>query len=140
MTGAVLSQVLNRTVLQRIKLLLALLLITSSHLLHAEADGPDYWQLRDVKTGAVIIIRQQASIHAAETGQIPYGARCISNRGCKGGLSFEEFTTLSDAEKQQILKQRPRWCRVVYQGSTGWVEGRYLREGNCPEPQAIRQQ
>jgi hypothetical protein len=51
--------------------------------------------------------------------------------GCRGGLTFHEFSTLSESEKQQILKQRPRWCRVSYRGTTGWVAGRYLREGTC---------
>lgn len=129
------NTVMGHTVLNRIKVLLFLLLITSSLILHAEADGPDYWQLRNVEKGAVIIIRQQASINAAEIGRIPYGARCIRNSGCKGGLNFEEFTTLSDVEKQQILKQRPRWCHISYKKYTGWVEGRYLTEGACLEQQ-----
>jgi hypothetical protein len=51
--------------------------------------------------------------------------------GCKGGLTYHEFITLSEAEKQRILKQRPRWCRVSYQGLTGWVAGRYLQEASC---------
>ena len=51
--------------------------------------------------------------------------------GCKGGLTYQEYTTLSESEKQQVLRLRPRWCRVSYQGATGWVAGRYLQEGAC---------
>jgi hypothetical protein len=58
--------------------------------------------------------------------------------GCRGGLTFNEFTTLSDAEKQQLLKRRPRWCRISYQGTSGWVAGRYLEEGDCPATERDR--
>lgn len=108
-------------------------LLFSSPAVFAEADGPDYWQVRDVAKNDVLNMRSSADFKAEKTGGIPHDARCIKNMGCKGGLTFDEFTTLSEAEKQQIIKQRPRWCRVSYAGTTGWVAGRYLREGSCPE-------
>jgi len=116
-----------------LKLALNLTLITYSFAIFAQADGPDYWQLRDVKKNDVLNMRDKADFNAPITAEIPYDARCVRNMGCKGGLTFNEFTTFSDTEKQQILKQRPRWCRVSYRGETGWVAGRYLREGACPE-------
>ena len=97
----------------------------------AEADGPDFWRVHDVARDDVLSIRSHADFKASKTGEIPYDAQCVKKLGCKGGLSFQEFTTLSESEKQQILKQRPRWCRISYQGMTGWVAGRYLREGSC---------
>ncbi|MCK5665394.1 MAG: hypothetical protein KAI17_18025 [Thiotrichaceae bacterium] len=114
-------------------LALSLTLVTYSFALFAEADGPDYWQVYDVKKNDVLNMRDKADFNAQKTGEIPYDAQCVRNMGCNGGLTFNEFTTLSDSEKQQRLKQRPRWCRVSYGETTGWVEGRYLREGVCPE-------
>lgn len=114
-------------------LALSLTLVTYSFTLFAQADGPDYWQVHDVKKNDVLNMRDRADFNAEKTGEIPYDARCVRNMGCKGGLTFNEFTSLSDAEKQQVLKQRPRWCHVSYRETTGWVEGRYLREGACPE-------
>ena len=114
-------------------LALSLILSVNSLALHAEAGGPDYWQVRDVERNDVLNMRSMPEFKAAKTGEIPFDARCVRNMGCKGGLTFDEFTTLSDTEKQQILKQRPRWCRVAYKETTGWVAGRYLREGACPE-------
>ena len=108
-----------------------LLLLFCSGSLLAEADGPDYWQVRDVAKKDVLNMRSNAGYTAPKIGEIPYDARCIKNMGCKGGLTYQEFTTLSEAEKQQIMRQRPRWCRVSYQGRTGWVAGRYLQEGSC---------
>lgn len=112
--------------------LVNLVLLCNPLTLHAEADGPDYWQLRDVAKSDVLNIRSHPDHRAPKTGEIPHDARCIKNLGCRGGLTFNEFTTLSDAEKQLILKRRPRWCRISYQGTTGWVAGRYLKEGDCP--------
>jgi hypothetical protein len=119
-------------------ILLQLILLFYSPALIAEADGPDYWQVRDVEKRDVLNMRDEADFKAAKVGEIPHDASCIKNMGCKGGLTFDEFTTLSDAEKQQILKQRPRWCLVSFQGVTGWVAGRYLREGSCPEGERQR--
>jgi hypothetical protein len=99
--------------------------------LYADADGPDFWQVRGVEKSDVLNMRQYADFRAAKIGAIPHDAQCIKNLGCKGGLTYHEFTTLTEAEKQRIMKQRPRWCRVSYQGLTGWVAGRYLQEGAC---------
>ena len=112
---------------------LALILFAFSTLLYAEADGPDYWQIRDVDKTDVLNMRSFPDFNAPKIGEIPHDATCIRNMGCRGGLTFNEFTTLSAAAKQQILKQRPRWCRVSYQGRVAWVAGRYLGEGVCQQ-------
>ena len=57
----------------------------------------------------------------------------MRNLGCQGGLTFQEFQTLNPAEQAERLKQNPRWCRIEYQGVTGWVAGRYLAEGGCQQ-------
>ena len=110
---------------------LILALLFYPELLLAEADGPDFWQLHDVAKDDVLNIHSSAAFKAPKIGEIPSDAQCVKNMGCMGGLTYQEFTTLSESEKQQILRQRPRWCRVSYQGTTGWVAGRYLREGAC---------
>jgi len=115
------------------KLLLFTCLLTSSVLLYAEADGPDYWQVRDVSEDDVLNMRDYPDFRSSKIADIPPDARCIRNMGCKGGLTYNEFTTLTEAQKQQILKQRPRWCRVSYAGKVGWVAGRFLTEGVCTE-------
>ena len=109
----------------------AILLLLYPYLLLAEADGPDYWRVRDVAKDDVLNIRTSASFRAPKIAEIPFDADCIKNMGCKGGLTYQEFTTLSESEKKQVLRQRPRWCRISYRGTVGWVAGRYLQEGVC---------
>jgi hypothetical protein len=95
------------------------------------ADGPDYWQVHGVKSGDVLNIRKEANWKSEKIGEIPHDGKCIKNRKCVGGLSYDEFTSLSEAEKEKISKERPRWCFIEHNGIEGWVAGRFLREGAC---------
>ncbi len=99
--------------------------------LRAEADGPDYYAVRHVARNDVLNIRVEPSASARKIGEIPPDGSCIRNLGCKGGLTFEEFTNLSPEEKERRARENPRWCKVEYRGVTGWVAGRYLTEGDC---------
>ena len=99
----------------------------------AEADGPDCWAVRGVAAEDVLNIRMQPFWQAEKTGDIPANGRSIKNLGCVGGLTYREFVELDKAHQQQIKAHRPRWCRVEYHGVTGWVAGRYLREGVCSD-------
>lgn len=100
-------------------------------LAYAEADGPDHFAVRGVAPGDVLNMRAEPSPRARKVGAIPPAATCVRNLGCQGGLSVQEFTTLSPAQQQQRLRENPRWCRVEYRGIQGWVAGRYLAEGSC---------
>ena len=109
-----------------------LLLLASTA--HAEADGPDFYDVRGVREGHSLRLRAEPSTGAAVLARIPFDGTCLQNRGCQGGLTFEEFTTLSEAERREIERTRPRWCRVGFGELDGWVAGRFLRESSsaCP--------
>jgi uncharacterized protein YgiM (DUF1202 family) len=111
--------------------LLILLLTLSIPDAFSTADGPDYWRVHGVESNDVLNIRRKANAQSKKIGEIPPGAQCIKNLKCVGGLTFDEFTNLSQAEKDRLIKERPRWCYVGYEGTEGWVAGRYLREGAC---------
>jgi hypothetical protein len=108
------------------------LLLLMPPLAFSTADGPDHWRVHGVAKGDVLNIRQEPDPKSEKVGEIPPDGECIKNIRCVGGLTFEEFTTLSEAEKKKIEKERPRWCLIEYDGVTGWVNGSYLREGSCP--------
>lgn len=110
-----------------------MLMVLIAHGAHADADGPDHWNVVGVAAGDVLNIRQEPSGTAAKIGEIPPDGTCVKNLRCVGGLTFEEFTTLSEAEQDEIKKERPRWCYIEYKGIKGWVAGRYLREGSCQQ-------
>ena len=96
------------------------------------ADGPDYWEIRNIPSGDVLNIREKPDWKSQKIGEIPPGAMCIKNLGCTGGLTMQEFIELSEEAKEQMRKKRPRWCKIDYGGTIGWVSGKYLREGTCP--------
>ena len=98
----------------------------------AEADGPDHFRVTGVTANDVLNLRAAPNPRAAKVGVIPPKANCVRNLGCRGGLSFREYSTLTPAQRQQRSRQNPRWCRVEHLGVTGWVAGRFLAEGSCP--------
>ena len=108
-------------------------LVTHSGQALAEADGPDYYRVVNVAENDVLNIRAQPTAQAPKIGEIPAGADCVRNLGCRGGLTLHEFSTLSEAQKAERLRQNPRWCQVEYRGISGWVAGRYLAEGSCSD-------
>jgi hypothetical protein len=112
---------------------LALLGLTFGISAFATADGPDHYRVTGILAGRSLDLRGQANADAPDIGRIPADAKCLRNLGCQGGLSFDEFNHLSESEKQRRLATNPRWCKVEYQGATGWVEGRFLTEDACAD-------
>jgi hypothetical protein len=98
----------------------------------AEADGPDYYRVKGVADGQSLPLLSTPQAGSQTIGHIPAAAQCLKNLGCNGGLSLEEFTSLSKAAQQQRLQENPRWCKVEYQGRTGWVNGGFVTESACP--------
>jgi uncharacterized protein YraI len=99
----------------------------------ATADGPDYYRVSGVSAGSSLNMRAGPRADAAVIMRIPADAQCLKSRGCRGGLTFEEFSTLPKHEQQRRMALNPRWCKVEYQGSVGWVAGRFVTEGACPD-------
>lgn len=96
----------------------------------ATADGPDFYKVQGAPNGNGLPLRATPDA-STPSGNIPSNATCVRNLGCQGGLTLQEFTSLSEEEKVQRLAANPRWCKVAYQGQTGWVQGQYLVEVPC---------
>ena len=112
--------------------LIAILSTTGSAL--ATADGPDFFRVKGVAGDDVLFIRAEPNASSKKIGEIPPDGTCVRNLGCRGGLTFQEFTDLSEEQKTERLKKSPRWCKVEYRGVEGWVAGAYLQEGTCDSP------
>ncbi len=115
-----------------VPLLFGLGVIAASGAAQATADGPDFYRVRGVSATSALSLRAEPSLQAPRIGRIAPDATCLRNLGCQGGLTFEEFTTLSEADRKRRAEENPRWCKVEYQGTVGWVAGRYLAEAPCP--------
>ncbi len=97
----------------------------------AEEGGPDCFKVTGVAPGDTLNIHTEPHVKSKVIGEIARETDNIKNLGCKGGLTFNEYSTLSKAEQEQIKKERPRWCKIAFDGVEGWVYGRYLAEGSC---------
>lgn len=97
-----------------------------------DADGPDFYRVTGVRHGDRLNMRVAPKAGSSKVGAIPPDGSCIRNLGCRGGLTLNEYQTLSPPERTRRQAQAPRWCRVEYHGVTGWVAGRYLAEDACP--------
>jgi hypothetical protein len=97
----------------------------------ATADGPDHYRVRGVSPERHLMLRAEPSTASAPLARIPSDATCLRSFGCQGGLTFEEFTTLSEEDQRRRAAESPRWCKVDYRGAVGWVAGRYLAEDGC---------
>ncbi len=74
--------------------------------------GPDFFVVSGLSAGDLLNIRSKPSAQGAVLGRLSTGAR-VRNLGCQ-------------------MNGQTRWCRIQTTGGvevTGWVNGRYLREG-----------
>ncbi len=94
----------------------------------ATADGPDYWRVNGVDANDVLNLRAGPTWKSNKIGEIPHDADGLANYICIGGMSFTEFQTATEAEREAARKTV--WCRVGYRDRIGWVAGRYLQEGD----------
>ncbi|MGD9656691.1 MAG: SH3 domain-containing protein [Methylocystis sp.] len=77
--------------------------------------GPDFWKVTGVGAGDTLSLRKEPSPRAQKVGQFANGT-ALRNLGCKN-------------------TRGQRWCRVERPddpSTSGWVNGRYLRESGGP--------
>ena len=99
----------NQTVRPFNYFIIIVLIFFFSSIAFATADGPDYLDLRDMASNDQLTIHLKPASSSKLIGKIPYDTTCLKNLGCKGGSNW--------------------WCKIVYQGTIGWVNGRFLKEG-----------
>lgn len=74
--------------------------------------GPDFYVVRGLAAGDTLNVRSKASTQGTVIARLSQGAR-VRNLGCQ-------------------MSGQTRWCKIRTTGGvdvTGWVNGRYLREG-----------
>jgi len=111
--------------------LVVVVCVSLASLAHATADGPDFYRAQGIAPGASVPLQAEPRTDAPRVGTINAKAVCLRNLGCQGGLTLEEFSTLSEADRQLRLASHPRWCRVEHRGTSGWIQGHYLAEAPC---------
>lgn len=103
----------------------------------ANADGPDSFNVRGVKAGDVLNLRENHSTIARIVSKIPRDAKEIKNLGESwpkydsdvppSKETLADRNDLSKEEKRALLKGLS-WCKVEYQKKQGWALCKYLGE------------
>lgn len=99
-----------------------------------EDGGPDHYKVRPGAKVASLQLHAEPKLTSKVLAQVPPQTTCLRNMGCQGGLTFAEFTNLSAADKKKKAAENPRWCKVDYEGTVGWMLGDLLAEGACAAP------
>jgi uncharacterized protein YraI len=103
----------------------------------AEADGPDYYRVIDVRATSVLNVRAGPAVTTEKVGALSANARGLKNLGCECVMSFDEWASASADER--AAARRTRWCRIEFGGLVGWVAGWHLAEDTGPPaPEADR--
>lgn len=95
-----------------------------------DGHGPDYFRVINVAAGDVLNVRALPSGSADKVGELPPDADGIHYDFCIGETTYQEWTEMSDAEREAAT--RLRWCRISWNGVSGWAAGRFLGEGDSP--------
>ncbi len=90
----------------------------------AEADGPDFYQIKGKVSAQLFESKTEKSKLVV---LVPPGTNGLKNKGCEGGPSFAEWQKMN-AEEQAKSKESI-WCQVEFFGRAGWVKNKYLKEG-----------
>ncbi|MEM7190184.1 MAG: META domain-containing protein, partial [Pseudomonadota bacterium] len=109
----------------------ALALLPSMALAVGDGHGPDHWMVTDVAADDVLNVRAGPSARSIKIGEYPPDLDGLTNHGCIGYLSFDEFQVATEAEREAARKRV--WCVVGSKRYLGWVAGRFLVEGDRTE-------
>lgn len=93
----------------------------------SDASGPEFYRVIDVAPDDTLNMRTGPSPDFPVVSVIPHDADGIANLDCTGGLSLEEWSNATEAERRASLKTR--WCLVGFERTVGWAAGWFLAEG-----------
>ena len=88
-------------------------------------EPPQFWSVTGVAPNDVLHLRDVPSADSKSLAQIPANARGLKHLGCRRNQPLmEQWARMNAAARREALTQ---WCRVEYQGTQGWVAGRFLK-------------
>jgi hypothetical protein len=93
----------------------------------ATADGPDFFDVRNVRSDDVLFLRERPTANSPKIGQVPYNGKMLRNEGC---APVKDGIPLPDSG----MPTGSFWCRVRYGPVEGWANARFLAEASEARP------
>ncbi|NQZ01452.1 MAG: hypothetical protein HRT45_12380 [Bdellovibrionales bacterium] len=98
----------------------------------ATADGPDCWRVVGVKADDTLNLRLKGNSEAEIIAKIKHDATGLKNLGCAEPPAEIRAKAMSgDSADYKKWRKKFRWCKIGFEGTTGFVHGNYLGEGTC---------
>jgi len=94
-------------------------LVMSSSLLLASADGPDFLQTRGLKTGELLCLHRDHNLSSPAIAAIPAPVKCLKN------LGYYPQTGDAPPPPGTIV-----WVGIEYNGTKGWALAEWLGEAD----------
>ena len=85
------------------------------------------YEVRNIDRGGALNVRRNPATNARIVGELPHNAENIHilGEGCTPLIDQVAYDNMT--RRQRIRTLANRWCRVSWNGQSGWVYGRYLR-------------
>lgn len=90
-----------------------------------DGGGPDFWAVTGVSKNDTLNIRSMPNSESTQIGEIPYNGVNIQNLGCND-VPLSRWLQMNEREQGEASSNR--WCKIEYQGISGWVHGKFLKE------------
>lgn len=90
------------------------------------SEEPEFLEIRNLSAGNFLNLREEPVLTAQKIGAIPAEIAQVRNLGCQVGMPLKDWRKASS--KVRAVEMKRRWCKIEYDGLTGWAAGDFLSE------------
>lgn len=114
---------MNRTrPLRCIRLIACLAASCAAQAIFADAGGPDFFRVRNVKAADTLNVRAEPNAKSTTVGELAASARHLRNLGCVSLVNGKISEHGADKPGHSV------WCKISDGKITGWANARFLAE------------
>ena len=90
------------------------------------SEEPEFLEIRNLSAGNFLNMREEPVLTAQKIGTVPASVAQVRNLGCQVGMPLKDWRKASS--KVRAVEMKRRWCKIEYDGLTGWAAGDFLSE------------
>ncbi len=90
------------------------------------AEESEFLDVKNLSAGNFLNLREEPVLTAQKVGTVPANTTGVRNLGCQVGMPLKDWRKATS--KVRVVEMKRRWCKVEYEGQTGWAAGDFLSE------------